>query len=172
MATPPRAIVGRIQLRYSAMTVAGKVISLASEGAGLALDLNELVPKRKPPAIPSDWREIDDIGVNRPGSKRPFLLRGKDAGAPQRSNINARYAFDDFSWSTAGSSHRLSKSSESPVRRYSAIFGTAECSGVAFRVITGCSALLNSACVLTALTVSRLPGLSCAGYRAERSTIG
>ena len=82
MATAPRAIVGRIQLRYPAVAVAGKVISLASERAGLPFDLNELIPERKPPAIPNDWREIDDIGVNRPGSEVSFRWRGKDAGAP------------------------------------------------------------------------------------------
>jgi hypothetical protein len=82
MAAAPRAIVGRIQLRYPAVAVAGKVISLTSERAGFPLDLNELVPERKLPAIPNNRREIDDIGVNRPGSKCLFLWGGKDAGAP------------------------------------------------------------------------------------------
>jgi len=82
MATAPRAIVGRIQLRHPAVAVAGKVISLASERAGLPLDLNELVPERKPPAIPNYWREIDNVVVYRPGSEVSFRWRGKDAGAP------------------------------------------------------------------------------------------
>jgi hypothetical protein len=64
------------------VAVAGKVVSLASERAGLPLDLNELASERKPPAIPNNWREIHDIGVNRPGAKRLFLWGGKDAGAP------------------------------------------------------------------------------------------
>jgi hypothetical protein len=106
MATAPRAIVGRIQLRYPAVAVAGKVISLASKRAGLPLDLNELVPERKPPAIPNDWREIHDIGVDRPGPKRLFLWDGKDARAPQGSDVDAWHAFDDFSGSATGTSHR------------------------------------------------------------------
>ena len=88
MATAPRAIVGRVQFRYPAVAVAGKVISLASKRAGLPLDLNELVPERKPPAIPNDWREIHDIGVDRPGPKRLFLWDGKDARARRRAPMS------------------------------------------------------------------------------------
>jgi hypothetical protein len=82
MAATPRAIVGRIQLRYPAVAVAGKVISLAAIRAGETVDVDQSALDRKPAAIPKDWREIDNVVVHRPGSEVSFRWRGKDAGAP------------------------------------------------------------------------------------------